>query len=131
MVDIFEHSPSFCSDQFTAGMLASNHQTGKIHPALTAISNHLSSFQLTTNYLTGHTVPHSLLYLIINCQLNVLELKSTEIHNGQNETEKVSGKKGMTKQSLLKRKTVHFGKVWVGRWTSYWKPCGWCPPGNT
>ena len=107
MVDIFEHSPSFCSDQFSAGMLPSNHRTGKIHPALAAISDHLSSFQLTTNYLTGHTVLHSLLYLIINCQLNVLELKSTEIQrNGQNETEKDSEKKGMTKQSLLKRKTV-------------------------
>ena len=38
-------------DQFSAGMLPSNYQSGKIQPALAAISDHLSSFQLTTNYL--------------------------------------------------------------------------------
>lgn len=38
-------------DQFSPGMLPSNYKSGKIHPALAAISNHLSSFQLTTNYL--------------------------------------------------------------------------------
>ena len=38
-------------DQFSTGMLPSNYQSGKIQPALAAISDHLSSFQLTTNYL--------------------------------------------------------------------------------
>ena len=60
---------------FSTGMLTTNHLAGKILP-VTAISDHLSSFQLTTNYLYWS---HSFTFTPLPHYKLSIELESTEL----------------------------------------------------